>query len=213
MQATKKPDRKSDRVFCCLKGAGRVASPWAAGLLGGGSSASGSGGSSVGSGLGGVSSSVGSGGGSSRGSLSGGRSSFSGGCGSRSRGFHRSGCRCGSGLFLLATSGECSGSNQGCQNEGVLHFSFLVGQTEFSICHNGPSLGTQSLWQSRYQRELDSARNYMKISSILTNTDARAASGNAKFCKGHAPEPDPQALKGPAWWQETLGCCGAAAIR
>jgi len=79
---------------------------------------------------------------SSLGSISGGSSSVSSRCsrscgvgsgrscwlGGRSRSsgrsFHRSGCW--SGFFLLATSGECSSSDQGGQNEGVLHFDFPI---------------------------------------------------------------------------------------
>ena len=56
-----------------------------------------------------------------------GRSSFRSGrswCRSRCRCFHRSGRRCWSGFFLLATSGECSSCDQGGQNERVLHFDF-----------------------------------------------------------------------------------------
>ncbi len=99
-------------------------------LLGRGSAGSG-GGSSVSSSLGSVSgrsSSV-----SSR--CSGSRSSSVGsggscwlGGGSRCCGgsFHRSGSGCWSGFFLLATSGECSSSDQGGQNERVLHFDFPI---------------------------------------------------------------------------------------
>ena len=67
----------------------------------------------------GRSSSVGSG----RSCWLGGRSGCCGGS------LHRSGCGCGywSGFFLLATSGECSCSDQGGQNERVLHFDFPIG--------------------------------------------------------------------------------------
>ncbi|PJI96919.1 hypothetical protein CLU85_1676 [Acidovorax sp. 69] len=58
-------------------------------------------------------------------SVGGGRSGWLGSrrwcCG---RSFH--GSWCWSGLFLLATSGECSSSDQGGQNEGVLHFDFPI---------------------------------------------------------------------------------------
>ena len=100
-------------------------------LLGFGSSASRSGSSGVSSSLGSVSgrsssvSSRCSGGRSS--SVGSGRSCWLGG-GSRCCGgsFHRSGCGCWSGFFLLATSGECSSSDQGGQNERVLHFDFPI---------------------------------------------------------------------------------------
>lgn len=99
-------------------------------LLGCGSAGSG-GGSSVSSSLGSVSgrsssvSSRCSGGRSS--SVGSGRSCWLGG-GSRCCGgsFHRSGSGCWSGFFLLATSGECSSSDQGGQNERVLHFDFPI---------------------------------------------------------------------------------------
>ena len=38
----------------------------------------------------------------------------------------RCGCWCRSGFFLLATGGECSSSDQGGQNERVLHFDFPI---------------------------------------------------------------------------------------
>ena len=50
-------------------------------------------------------------------------SSFGGGCGSGS--FHRCGSRSRSGLFLLAASGKSGSSDEGSQNDGVLHFNFL----------------------------------------------------------------------------------------
>lgn len=96
-------------------------------LLGCGSASS-SGGSSVSGSLGSVGSR------SSVSSRSGGWSSscvgssrscgFGGRSGCSGRSFHGSGSRCWSGLFLLATSGECSSSDQGGQNERVLHFDF-----------------------------------------------------------------------------------------
>ena len=48
----------------------------------------------------------------------------------RSGSSHRSGCGCRSGLFLLATSGQSSGSNQSGEYERLIHFSFLVGRTK-----------------------------------------------------------------------------------
>lgn len=98
-------------------------------LLGCGSAGSG-GGSGVSSSLGSVSgrsSSVSSRCSGGRSSVGSGRSCWLGG-GSRccSRSFHRSGCGCWSGFFLLATSGECSSSDQGGQNERVLHFDFPI---------------------------------------------------------------------------------------
>lgn len=107
-------------------------------LLGCGSAGSGSG-SSVSSSLGSVS-----GWSSSVSSRCGGRSCSVGssrrcGFGGRSRGcgrgFHRCGSRCSSGLFLLATSGECSSSDQGGQNEGVLHFDFPIGTDRILKSH------------------------------------------------------------------------------
>lgn len=63
------------------------------------------------------------GGGGSRSCVRGSRSGFRS---SRSRSGCRSCCRCRSwcGFFLLATSGESSSSDQGGQNDGVLHFKF-----------------------------------------------------------------------------------------
>ena len=92
-------------------------------LLGSGSAGSGCS-SSVSSGLGSISSRC-----CSRSSVGSGRSGFgSGGCGSRSgcRCFHcgGSGRRSRSGFFLLAAGGEGSSSDQGGQNERVLHFDF-----------------------------------------------------------------------------------------
>lgn len=58
-------------------------------------------------------------------SIRGGWSGWLGGRGwCRGRGFHR--CGSWSGFFLLATSGECSSSDQGGQNEGVLHLDFPI---------------------------------------------------------------------------------------
>lgn len=92
-------------------------------LLGFGSCAGSGRSSSVSGSLGGVSSRSGSVG-----------SSRSGVGSDRSCGFHsgwswgwslyRSGSWCWSGFFLLATSGECSSSDQGGQNERVLHLDF-----------------------------------------------------------------------------------------
>lgn len=94
-------------------------------LLGCGSGSCSSGGS-VSSSLGSVSSCVGSSG-CSLGSGWSGFGSRSHWCWSRS--FHRSWCWSRSGFFLLAASGEGCSSDQGGQNEGVLHWIFLVGQS------------------------------------------------------------------------------------
>ena len=103
-------------------------------LLGLRSSAGGSSGSSVSSSLGSISSRSGFSG-SSRSSFGGSRSSFrSGGCWSWSR--CSSGCwSCSGCRFLLTASGQGSSSDQGGQNDGVLHFNFLVGQTKSLKSH------------------------------------------------------------------------------
>ena len=103
-------------------------------LLGLRSSAGGSSGSSVSSSLGSVSSRSGFSG-SSRSSFGGSRSSFrSGRCWSWSGG--SSGCwSCSGCRFLLTASGQGSSSDQGGQNDGVLHFNFLVGQTKSLKSH------------------------------------------------------------------------------
>ena len=91
---------------------------------------------SVASGVGSVSSSTGDGTSSrTHGSAGSGSSvghSSSGGSGSfcRSGSSHGSGCGCRSGFFLLATSGQSSGSNQSGEYERLIHFSFLVGRTK-----------------------------------------------------------------------------------
>lgn len=90
-------------------------------LLGFGSCAGSGRSSSVSGSLGGVSSRSGSVG-SSRSGVGSDRS-----CGFHSGwswGFYRSRSWCWSGFFLLATSGECSSSDQGGQNERVLHLDF-----------------------------------------------------------------------------------------
>ena len=107
-----------------LHGSRQVAKPASSslseeGLVGGGSARSGRGSS--------VSGSLGCVGSRSRSGVGGGGSGFGssrGRCGSRSGCFHGSWCRCRSGFFLLATSGECSSCDQGGQNERVLHFDF-----------------------------------------------------------------------------------------
>ena len=94
-------------------------------LLGCGSASS-SGGSSVSGSLGSIGSR-------SRGSVGSGRSGFRSGrswCGCWSWGFHGSWCWSRSGLFLLATSGECSSGDQGGRTREFFISIFLVGQTE-----------------------------------------------------------------------------------
>ena len=102
-------------------------------LLGLRSSAGSSSGSSVSSSLGSVSSRSGFSG-SSRSGFGGSRSSFrSGGCWSWSGCCHGSWC-C-SWFFFFTASGQGSSSDQGGQNDGVLHFNFLVGQTKSLKSH------------------------------------------------------------------------------
>jgi hypothetical protein len=121
------PKEKAPTLRCGALGRQQVLQPAAAcnELLGCGSASS-SGGSSVSGSL----CSVGSGCSSSRGSVGSSGSGFrssrsclrSDRCGSWC--FHSGRSWCWSGLFLLATSGECSSSDQGGQNERVLHFDF-----------------------------------------------------------------------------------------
>lgn len=115
------PKEKAPTLRCGALGRQQVLQPAAAcsELLGCGSASS-SGGSSVSGSLGSIGSR-------SRGSVGSGRSGFRSDrswCGCWSWGFHGSWCWSRSGLFLLATSGECSSGDQGGQNERVLHFDF-----------------------------------------------------------------------------------------
>ena len=85
---------------------------------------------SVASGVGSVSSSTGDGtssrthGSAGSGSSVGHSSSGGSGCFCRSGSSHGSGCGCRSGFFLLATSGQSSGSNQSGEYERLIHFRF-----------------------------------------------------------------------------------------
>ena len=109
-------------------------------LLGLRSSAGSSSGSSVSSSLGSVSSRSGFSG-SGRSGFGGSRSSFrSGRCWSWCGCSHRSGCSGWSGFFFLTASGQGSSSDQGGQNDGVLHFNFLVGQTKSLKSHGDRSV-------------------------------------------------------------------------
>ena len=154
----KKTPRKGRGVWG-TQAAARVRGPVQAGLLGSRSGTSGS----VGSSLGSVcrssgSRSVGGRGSSSGGSSVGGSSSRSGcglrcGCGSS----HRSRCR--SGFFLLATGGESSSSDQGGQNERLVHFKVPKGGRQKSgeprtprltkgRCETAPTTGAHPFWCS-----------------------------------------------------------------
>lgn len=118
-----------------------------------------------------ISSSLGcvSGGGSgSRGSVGSGRSGFrSGGswCGRWSWGFHGSGCWRRSWLFLLATSGECSSSDQGGQNERVLHFDFPSWTDRILRSHGVRLCGSPgTLWHNALgMHRLGAATDYIGI--------------------------------------------------
>src|SRR5690606_15655779 len=83
----------------------------------------------------------------------------------------RSGSR--SGLFLLAASNQSGSSEQGSQNDGVLHCNFLYGKTLLWEpqgrwhCSAPAPLGT---WRSS-RRRFSPANNYRNDSSILACTD------------------------------------------
>ena len=125
VQKSARPKTKKPRPCGgALHGSRQVAKPASSslseeGLVGGGSARSGRGSS--------VSGSLGCVGSRSRSGIGGGGSGFGrsrSGCRSRGGCFHGSWCRCRSGFFLLATSGECSSCDQGGQNDRVLHFDF-----------------------------------------------------------------------------------------
>lgn len=129
---------------------------------------SGCGSSCVGSGLGSVSSR------SSFGrSRSGGSGFGSGRSGSSSRCLHcRSGSRCRSGLFLLAAGGEGSSSNQGGQNERILHFDFPIWTDRILKSHGVRLLEAPARMDGALGlHHFGAAMDYIGFQSIVTNTD------------------------------------------
>ena len=107
----------------------------------------------------------------------GGSSSFgSGSSGSRSRCGSSSGGRSGRGrrLFLLATGGQGSSSNQGGDDERLVHFSFSLrtikktkNATTSSLLQPGSALAECTPWEHVY----NSVGNYIGYSSILDYTE------------------------------------------
>lgn len=98
----------------------------------------------------------------------------SGGCRSSRLDGHRSGCRSRSRLLLLATGGQGSSSNQGGDDERLVHFSFSLrtikktkNATTSSLLQPGSALAECTPWEHVY----NSVGNYIGYSSILDYTE------------------------------------------